>query len=35
MTWNPCIFFVTAIAGWMNHQQQKVIEYFREENRAH
>ena len=33
MTWTPWQFIVVAIAGWMNRQQQEVIEYLREENR--
>jgi hypothetical protein len=23
-----------AVAGWMNHKQQKIIDYLREENRV-
>jgi hypothetical protein len=26
MTWKPFHFLVVAIAGWMNRQQQQVIE---------
>jgi transposase InsO family protein len=33
MTFTPWHFIVVAIAGWMNRQQQQVIEYLREENR--
>ena len=33
MTFNPWTFITVAIAGWMNRQQQEVIEYLREENR--
>ncbi len=33
MTFTPWQFIVVAIAGWMNRQQQQVIEYLREENR--
>jgi hypothetical protein len=33
MTWKPWTFFLVAVAGWMNRQQQQVIEYLREENR--
>ena len=33
MTLNPFAFLVTAISGWMNREQQQVIEYLREENR--
>ena len=29
-TWH---FLLVALAGWMNWQQQDVIEYFKEENR--
>jgi len=32
MTLNPWTFTVVAIAGWMNRQQQQVIEYLRTEN---
>jgi transposase InsO family protein len=34
MTWKPWTFFMVAIAGWMNRQQQEAIEYLREENRV-
>jgi len=34
MTWTPWQFIVVAIAGWMNRQQQEVIEYLKEENRV-
>ena len=34
MTWTPWQFIVVAIAGWMNRQQQEVIEYLTEENRV-
>ena len=33
MTWKPWTFFAVALVGWMNRQQQEVIEYLREENR--
>jgi len=33
MVWTPWHFIVVAVAGWMNRQQQEVIEYLREENR--
>ena len=33
MTWTPWQFFLVAIAGWMNRQQQDAISYLREENR--
>ena len=32
MTIKPWTFFAVAIAGWMNRQQQQVIEYLRAEN---
>ena len=32
MTVKPWTFFAVAIAGWMNRQQQQVIEYLRAEN---
>jgi len=32
MTLNPWTFTVVAIAGWMNRQQQQVIDYLRTEN---
>ena len=32
MTLNPWTFTAVAIAGWMNRQQQQVIEYLRTEN---
>ena len=32
MTLNPWTFTVVAVAGWMNRQQQQVIEYLRTEN---
>jgi len=28
MTWTPWHFIVVAVAGWMNGQQQQVIDYF-------
>jgi len=34
MAWTPWQFTVVAIAGWMNRQQQEVIEYLKEENRV-
>jgi len=34
MIWTPWHFFVVAVAGWMNRQQQEVIEYLTEENRV-
>jgi putative transposase len=33
MTFTPWRFFMVALAGWMNRQQQEVLEYLREENR--
>lgn len=33
MTWTPWTFFLVAIAGWMNQQQQEAIAYLKEENR--
>ena len=33
MIWKPWTFFMVALAGWMNRQQQEVIEFLREENR--
>ena len=34
MTFTPWTFITVAIAGWMNRQQQQVIDYLREENRV-
>lgn len=34
MTLNPWTFITVAIAGWMNRQQQQVIEYLRTENQV-
>jgi len=34
MTWTPWRFFLVAIAGWMNPQQQEAIAYRRTENRV-
>lgn len=31
MTWKPWVFFAVALAGWMNRQQQEVIEFLQEE----
>ena len=31
----PHIFLITALAGWLNREQQKVLDYLREENRVH
>jgi len=33
MIWKPWQFILVALAGWMNRQQQHVIEYLQEENR--
>ena len=32
MTRSPWRFFLVALAGWMNRQQQEVIQYLRVEN---
>jgi len=32
MTLSPWRFFLVALAGWMNRQQQEVIQYLRVEN---
>ena len=32
MTFTPWRLFLVALAGWMNRQQQQVIQYLREEN---
>jgi hypothetical protein len=29
MTWTPWHFLIVAISGWMNREQQQVIEYLR------
>jgi hypothetical protein len=29
MIWKPWTFFMVAIAGWMNRQQQEAMEYLR------
>ncbi len=34
MSLTPWRFFMVALAGWMNRQQQEVTEYLREENRV-
>ena len=34
MALKPWTFFAVALAGWMNRQQQEVIEFLREENRV-
>jgi hypothetical protein len=33
MTWTPFHFLIVAISGWMNREQQQVIDYLRQENR--
>src|SRR5579884_4058735 len=33
-TLDPFRLLLFAVAGWMNHQQQQVIDYLREENRV-
>ena len=30
----PHLFLITALAGWLNQEQQKVLDYLREENRV-
>jgi len=34
MTWTPWHFLVVAISGWMNREQQQVIDYLRTENQV-
>ena len=34
MTLDPFRLLLIAVAGWMNHEQQKIIDYLREENRV-
>jgi hypothetical protein len=34
MAFTPWHFIVVAIAGWMNRQQQQMIEYLRTENQV-
>jgi len=34
MTWKPWTFFLVAVAGWMNRQQQDAISYLRVENQV-
>ena len=31
---SPQIFLVSLLAGWLNREQQKVLEYLQEENRV-
>jgi hypothetical protein len=31
---DPFRFLLIAVAGWMNQEQQQVVEYLREENRV-
>ena len=31
---SPQIFLVSLLAGWLNQEQQKVLEYLQEENRV-
>ena len=33
-TLDPFRLLLFAVAGWMNHQQQEVLDYLREENRV-
>jgi putative transposase len=30
----PHLFIISALAGWLNREQQKVLDYLREENRV-
>ena len=30
----PHLFLISALAGWLNQEQQKVLDYLREENRV-
>src|SRR6185437_1742225 len=32
---DPFRFVLITVGGWMNHHQQQIIEYLREENRVH
>jgi hypothetical protein len=34
MTWTPWHLLIVAISGWMNREQQQVIDYLRERNRT-
>ena len=31
---SPQIFLVSLLAGWLNQEQQKILEYLQEENRV-
>ncbi len=31
---DPVRLLLVGVAGWMNHQQQQVLDYLREENRV-
>ena len=31
----PQIFLLSCLAGWLNREQQRVLDYLREENRVH
>jgi hypothetical protein len=33
-TLDPFRLLLVAVAGWMNHEQQQIIDYLREENRV-
>ncbi len=33
-TLHPWQFFILAVAGWINHHQQEIIDYLVEENRV-
>ncbi len=33
-TLHPWQFFILAVAGWINHHQQEIIDYLIEENRV-
>ena len=33
MKTNPMTMFLTMLAGWINRQQQEVLEYLKEENK--
>ena len=34
MTWTHLHFLIAAISGWMNREEQQVIDYLREGNRV-
>jgi hypothetical protein len=33
-SFDPSVFLLIAVAGWMNQEQQLIIDYLREENRV-